>query len=182
MKPSCSSPLPRGESFGSGREGFSSCAQAAGGPRLASRVPQRRRALSLSGQGIREEKDSKSVRRGVEGTKTSLRGCAHQPPYPKSRATGARIRLPEPPRNPGRRPLVAESEHYERFSDRIGTLLRSKQAGLAWSREKEREEGTRADQRGTGGGRGQPEGIKGGQEGAKTLPATIELLPPLSWV
>ncbi|XP_042835589.1 protein ALEX-like [Panthera tigris] len=37
----------------------------------------------------------------------------------KSGAAGARIRLPEPPWHRGRRPLVAECEHYERFSDRI---------------------------------------------------------------
>lgn len=59
MKPFFSSPSPE-ESVGLGREGFSSCTPASRGPRLASRVPQRRRAFS--GQGRSEEKDSKSVR------------------------------------------------------------------------------------------------------------------------
>lgn len=114
-------PSPRGESVGSGREGFSSCARAARGPRLASRVPQRKRALwpgEKRGERLQisQGEDWKEPKRPCEA-------CAHQTPYPKSGAPGAGSRLPEPPWHRGRRPLVAEKEHYERLSDRIGALL-----------------------------------------------------------
>lgn len=86
-------PPPTEESVGSEREGVSSCAQAARGPRLASRVPQRRRALSLwpgekSGERLQ-------ISQGEEWNEPK-RACVaytHQPPYPKSGAAGAQIRL-----------------------------------------------------------------------------------------
>lgn len=136
--------------------------------------------LSLSDQGIREEKDSKSVRRGVEGTKTSLRGLCSSAPLPKVQgcrrqdpAPGASSE-PGPASSGGREGALRAIFGPNRHAPQI-------QAGGAGLEQREREEGTRADQVG-GGGRRQPEGIKSGQEGAKTPPTTIELLPPLSWV
>lgn len=82
--------------FGSGREGFSSCVQAAQGPRLASRV---RNAGELSGQGRREEKDSKSVR--------ERRGRSQNVPArpalisPLTQSRGSQSRLGTGPASPG---------------------------------------------------------------------------------
>lgn len=86
-------PLPQGESVGSGREGFSSCAQAARGPRLASRVPQRRRGLSLA-RGEERRKTPNQSGRAVERAKTSQRGLSSSAPLPK--VWGSRRREPAP--------------------------------------------------------------------------------------
>ena len=175
---------PWGESAVSGREGFSSCAHAAQGPRLASRVPQRRRALSLSGQGRREEKAPSQSGRGVEGAKTFLRGLRSSPPYPKSRASGDRSGLPQPP---GHRAGVPWWQRESTTSDfRTESTRSSDPSRRGWpgrqrqrQRQRQREEGTRSGQ-GGGGRQGQPGGVKIVQEGDKTPPATIELVLPSS--
>ena len=99
---------PWGESAVSGREGFSSCAHAAQGPRLASRVPQRRRALSLSlARG--EERRKLPVSQGEEWKelKRSCEACAHRPltqsPGLPETEAGSRSRLGTGPASPGGR-------------------------------------------------------------------------------
>ena len=78
---------------------------------------------SLSGQGRREEKDSKSVRertgrsQNVPAWPALISPLTQSPGLPAAGA-GSRSHLGR-----GWRPLVAEKEHYERFSDRIGALL-----------------------------------------------------------
>lgn len=78
---------------------------------------------SLSGQGRREEKDSKSVsertgrNQNVPARPELISPLTQSPGLPAPGAC-SRSHLGQ-----GWRPLVAEKEHYERFSDRIGTLL-----------------------------------------------------------
>lgn len=144
--------------------GFQLLRSSSPGPTSCVTCPQRRRAL-WPGE---KRGERLQISQGEEGKepKRPCEACAHQPPYSKSGAPRAAWAL-------GRRPLVAEREHYERFSDRIDTLLRSKQEWLAWSTEKRERRGQGQAKKG---GKGQPEGIKSGQEGANTPPATIELL------
>lgn len=179
MKSFFSPPSPE-ESVGLGREGFSSCTPASRGPRLASRVPQRRSAFS--GQRRSEEKDSKSVRERSG----------------RSQNVPARPALTSPlTQSPG--PLAPGAGSWSRSQLGTGTSV------LWWQREsatgdfrtesarssdpsrrdwpgakRKREEGIRTDQ--GRGAWGQPGGMKSGQEGAKTPPATIELLQPQSRV
>lgn len=80
--PSCSPSSPRENQLG--REGFSSCTPASRGPRLASRVPQRRSAFSLT-KGEARRKTPNQSGRGEEGAKTSLRGLRSSAPLPKVR-------------------------------------------------------------------------------------------------
>lgn len=141
MKHSCSPPSPRGESVGSGREGFSSCAQAARGPRLASRVPQRRRALSLA-RGEERRKTPNQSARGLEGTKTSLRGLSSSAPLPKVRGS----RLPEPA--PGATSAGAGVPWWQRKSTtsdfRTESARSSDPSRRGWpGAERKREEGTK---------------------------------------
>lgn len=91
----------------------------------------------------RGEERRLQISQGEEGKepKRPCEACAHQPPYSKSGAPRAARAL-------GRRPLVAEREHYERFSDRIDTLPRSKQEWLAWSTEKRERRGQGQAKRG----------------------------------
>lgn len=97
MKHSCSPPSPRGESVGSGREGFSSCAQAARG-HVLHHVSRNAGELSLWPGEKRGERLQISQGEDWKEPKRPCEACAHQPPYPKSGAPGSRSRLPEPPR------------------------------------------------------------------------------------
>lgn len=65
-----------------GREDFSSHTPASRGPRLASRVPQRRRAFSLARGEARRNTPNQSGR-GEEGAEPSLRGLRSSAPLPK---------------------------------------------------------------------------------------------------
>lgn len=71
-------------------------------------------------RGEERRKTPNQSGRGGEGAKTSLRGLRSSAPLLKVGAPRAAWAL-------GRRPLAAEKEHCERLSDRIDTLLRSKQ-------------------------------------------------------
>lgn len=94
-------PPPEESHLGLGGRVFSSCAQAARGPRLASRVPQRRRALSLWPGDKRGERLQISQGEEWKEPKHPCEACAHRPPYPKSGATGARDPAPGAALAPG---------------------------------------------------------------------------------
>lgn len=142
MKPSCSPVPPREESVGSEREGVSSCAQAARGPRLASRVPQRRRALSLwpgekSGERLQINQGEK-----WNEPKRPCVACTHQPPYPKSGAASAQIRLRSclcPGVGVPWWQRESTTSDFRTESARSSDL--SRQEGLAWRRDRGGHEG-----------------------------------------
>lgn len=138
MKPFFSSPSPRGVGW-VGEGGFQLLYSSVPRPTSCVTCPATQESFLWPGEK-RGERFQISQGEEWKEPKRPCEACARQPPYPKSRAAGARSRILElePARHWNRRPLVAERERYWRFSDRIGTLVRSKQAGLAWRRKKER--------------------------------------------
>lgn len=131
---------------------------------------------ALSGQGRREEKDSKSARESSGKSpnipaRPELISPLTQSPGLRAPGTGSQSRLATEPASPGGRERALRAIFGpNRHAPQI-------QAGGAGLEHKER----KRERRGQGqarGGQGPPEGIKSGQEGARAPPATIELLLP----
>lgn len=179
MKPSCSSPLPPEESHLGPGGRVSAPALKLPGAHVLRHVSRNAGELSLSGQGIiREEKDSKSVRersgrsQNIPARPALISPLTQSPGLPAP-GSGSRSRL-------GTGAGVLWRQTASTTSDfRTESARSSDPSRRGWP-------GAESERRGQGqakgGARGQPEGIKRGQEGAKTPPATIELLPPPSWV
>lgn len=177
-EPPRSRPLPQGESVVSEREGFSSCAPASRGPRLASRVPRRRRALSLA-RGEERRKTPNQSGRGAEEPKRPREACARRP-LTQAPGSWRQSRLPQPP---GLGPASSggrEGALRAIFGpNRRAPQIQTGGAGLE-DTERQTQRLRRGDKGRSRGAQGQPEEVKSGQEGAKAPPAARELLLPQS--